>query len=150
MPDTEIRFVGKEAGPVVTEGSALLLGATYTLTETLSPGIVVVPGEMTSLRQMVEDEVLDWLRKVHQTTIWTVSVYTGALILAAASILKGLPATTTTLVQVMGAQPKPGERIVHRGNNPRSMRWNDRYTGFQIKTDCGLNSMSAGVIDLKG
>ncbi|WP_049783071.1 DJ-1/PfpI family protein [Nitrosospira multiformis] len=82
MPDTEIRFVGKEAGPVMSEGDALLLGAAYTLTETLSPDIVVVPGGLTTPRQMVDDEVLAWLRKVHQTTIWTISVCTGALILA--------------------------------------------------------------------
>jgi transcriptional regulator GlxA family with amidase domain len=119
MPDTEIRFVGKEAGPVMSEGDALLLGAAYTLTETLSPDIVVVPGGLTTPRQMVDDEVLAWLSKVHQTTIWTISVCTGALILAAAGILKGLPATThwykMNVLRIMGAHPKPEERIVQSG-----------------------------------
>jgi len=44
MPDTEIRFVGKEVGPVVTEGNTLLLGVTHTVAETASPDTVVVPG----------------------------------------------------------------------------------------------------------
>ena len=30
MPNTEIRFVGKEIGPVMAEGGALLLGVTHT------------------------------------------------------------------------------------------------------------------------
>src|SRR5262249_15622660 len=39
MPDTEVRFVGKEAGPVVTEGGTLFLGITHTLADTPSPEI---------------------------------------------------------------------------------------------------------------
>jgi transcriptional regulator GlxA family with amidase domain len=68
---------------------------------------------------MVDDEVLDWLRKVHDTTTWTASVCTGALILGAAGILKGLPATThwykMGVLKIMGAKPQPEERIVHSG-----------------------------------
>src|SRR5689334_65017 len=107
MPDTEVRFVWKEAGPVITEGDTLFLGATHTLAETPSPGVVIVPGGTTTPGEMVDDEVLDWLRRVHQTTIWTVSVCTGALILGAAGILKGLPATThwygMGVLRIMGA-----------------------------------------------
>ena len=119
MPDTEVRFVGKEVGPIATEGDALLLGVTHTVAETPSPDVVVVPGGATTARQMVDDELLDWLRKVHQTTTWTVSVCTGALILGAAGILKGLSATThwskMGVLKIMGADPKPEERVVRSG-----------------------------------
>ena len=119
MPNTEIRFVGKETGLVATDGGALLLGVTHTVTETPSADIVLVPGGVTTAGQMVDDSVLDWLRKVHETTTWTVSVCTGALILAAAGILKGLPATThwytMGVLRTMGAKPKPEERIVRSG-----------------------------------
>jgi len=119
MPDTEVRFVGKEAGPVVTEGDTLFLGITHTLADTPSPDVVVVPGGTTTPGEMVDDEVLDWLRQVHQTTTWTTSVCTGALILGAAGILKGLPATThwykMGVLRIMGAKPKPEERIVRAG-----------------------------------
>lgn len=68
---------------------------------------------------MVDDDVLDWLRKVHETTTWTASVCTGALILGAAGILKGLPATThwykMSVLRVMGAKPQADERIVRSG-----------------------------------
>ncbi len=47
----------------MTEGGALLLGVTHTVAETPSPDLVVVPGGTTTPGQMVDDEVLDWLRK---------------------------------------------------------------------------------------
>jgi putative intracellular protease/amidase len=94
MPNTVVRFVAKETGPVITEGGVLLLGATHTMAETLSPDLLLVPGGSTTPGQMVDDDVLEWLRTVHEKTVWTTSVCTGALILAAAGILKGLPATT--------------------------------------------------------
>lgn len=119
MPDTEIRFVGKEVGPVETEGGALLLGVTHTIAETQSPNVVVVPGGATTPGEMVDDEVLEWLRTAHQSTSWTVSVCTGALILGAAGILKGLPATThwykMSVLRILGATPKPDQRIVQSG-----------------------------------
>ncbi len=119
MPNTEVRFVAQEVGPVTTEGEALLLAATHTLAETPSPDLVLVPGGMTTPSQMVDDEVLEWLRQVHKTTTWTTSVCTGALILGAAGILKGLPATThwykMGVLRIMGAKPRPEERIVHTG-----------------------------------
>jgi transcriptional regulator GlxA family with amidase domain len=119
IPTAEVRMVGKERGPIVTEGGALLLGITHTLAETMSPDLIVVPGGTTTPSQMVDDEVLDWLRAVHQTTTWTASVCTGALILGAAGILKGSPATThwykMGILRIMGARPQPSERIVRAG-----------------------------------
>lgn len=119
MPNTEIRFVGKEIGPVVTEGEALLLGVTHTLTEIPSADLLLVPGGTRTPGQMVDDEVLEWLREVHKTTTWTASVCTGSLILGAAGILKGLPATShwyrMGVLKIMGAKPQPEERIVRAG-----------------------------------
>jgi len=119
MPNTDVRFVCKELGPVVTEGGALLLGASHTLAETQSPDLVVVPGGTTTPGQMVDDEVLDWLRKVHEATTWTTSVCTGALMLGAAGILKGLPATThwykMGVLKIMAASPRRDQRIVRSG-----------------------------------
>jgi len=119
IPNAEIRFVGKEEGPVVTEGGALLLGITHTTAETTSPDLVLVPGGITTPGQMVDDAVLDWLRKVHRTTRWAASVCTGALILGAAGILKGSFATThwykMGVLRIMGAKPQPDERIVRSG-----------------------------------
>ncbi|MCK1337416.1 DJ-1/PfpI family protein, partial [Bradyrhizobium sp. 38] len=87
LPGAKVRFVGKEVGPIVVEGGGLLLGATHSISETTSPDLVVVPGGSTTPGQMVDDDVLEWLRKVHRTARWTASVCTGALILGAAGIL---------------------------------------------------------------
>ena len=119
MPNTDVRLVGKEVGPVVAEGGGLLLGVSHTVFETPSPDLVLVPGGATTPGQMVDDDVLDWLRKAHEATTWTASVCTGALILGAAGILKGLPATTQWykmgVLKIMGARPKPDERMVRSG-----------------------------------
>lgn len=119
LPNTEIRFVGKEVGPIATEGNSLLLGVTHTTAETPAPDIVLVPGGGTTPSQMVDDDVLEWLRSVHKTSKWTTSVCTGALILGAAGILKGLPATThwykMGVLKIMGAHPERDERVVRAG-----------------------------------
>src|SRR5581483_4287525 len=119
LPDTKVRFVGKEVGPVVTEGDTLLLGITHSISDTPAPDILLVPGGTTTPGEMIDDEVLDWLRQVHRTTTWTTSVCSGALIPGAAGILKGLPATThwytMSALRLMGANPKPEERIVQAG-----------------------------------
>jgi transcriptional regulator GlxA family with amidase domain len=119
MPEVEIRFVGKETGPLLTDGGTLLLGATHTLAETPAPDLVLVPGGMTTPSVMVDNDILGWLRSVHETTAWTTSVCSGAVILAAAGILKGKPATTHWVamgaLRMMGATPRPDERIVRDG-----------------------------------
>src|SRR5262245_52491227 len=119
LPDTEVRFVGKEVWPVETEGGVLELGVTHSLAETPTPDLVLVPGGVTTPGQMVDDEILDWLRRAHRVSIWTVSVCTGALILGAAGILKGRQATShwykQGVLKILGARPRPDERIVRAG-----------------------------------
>jgi transcriptional regulator GlxA family with amidase domain len=120
LPDAEIRFVGARADPVVSDSGVLVLGVTHTYDETPAPDIVVVPGSGPRTATAMSDKrLLDWLRVVHGTTTWTASVCTGAMVLAAAGILDGKPATTHWAVQralgAMGADPRPGERIVRAG-----------------------------------
>lgn len=45
MPNTEVRFVGKEVGPVTIEGGALPLGFTHTVAETSSPDLEIRTSE---------------------------------------------------------------------------------------------------------
>jgi transcriptional regulator GlxA family with amidase domain len=95
------------------------MGVTHALSETPVPDIVVVPGGSATPEQMVDDEVLAWLSAVYLTTQWTASVCTGALILGAAGLLKGVPATThwsrMNTLRVIGARPQPNQRVVKSG-----------------------------------
>jgi putative intracellular protease/amidase len=119
LPGVRIRFVGKEKGPVTAEGGGLTLEITHTLAETSTPDVLLVPGGSGTPAQMVDDEVLDWLRYVHAWTTWTTSVCTGSLILGAAGVLKGLPATThwwrMSVLRLLGARPEPARRVVRSG-----------------------------------
>ncbi|MGH2951109.1 MAG: DJ-1/PfpI family protein [Solirubrobacterales bacterium] len=94
LPGAELSFVAKEAGMKRTDTGALGLSADRTLAELPDPEIVLVPGGEGNRPLLADAEVLDWLRTAHETTAWTTSVCTGALVLGAAGILDGLRATT--------------------------------------------------------
>jgi transcriptional regulator GlxA family with amidase domain len=120
LPDAEVRFVGAAPGPVATDSGVLFLGVTHTYAETPTPDVVLVPGSgPRTATAMADRELTEWLRRVHERTQWTTSVCTGAMVLAAAGILEGQPATTHWAVQgglaAMGAKAQPGERIVRSG-----------------------------------
>ncbi|WP_327140624.1 DJ-1/PfpI family protein [Nocardia sp. NBC_01327] len=120
LPDSELRFVSNEVGPIVSDSGVLVLGATHTFAETPAPDLVLVGGSGTATTEaMANRELIDWLRGVHPKTQWTTSVCTGSLILAAADILRGHPATSHWSAQPMlaafGAESRPHERIVRSG-----------------------------------
>jgi transcriptional regulator GlxA family with amidase domain len=118
VPGNEAIFVAEEAGPIRNESDTLSLVADASLDEVQSPDIVVVPGGFGN-RILLELEPLhDWIRTVHETSTWTTSVCTGSLLLAAAGLLDGVPATThwlaRDLLAELGAKPVP-DRVVQRG-----------------------------------
>ncbi|RDI67388.1 DJ-1/PfpI family protein [Nocardia pseudobrasiliensis] len=120
LPDAEVRFVWHEIGPITTDSGVLMLGATHSFAETPAPDIVLVPGSGAATASTARDEgLLDWLRTVHATTSWTLSVCSGAVILAAAGLLEGKSATThwraLDLLRPFGVRPQADARIVHEG-----------------------------------
>jgi len=120
MPDAEIRFVSHQPQPITTDSGVLILGATHAYDETLQPDIVLVPGSSAdTTTAMADKQLLTWLKQVHQTTQLTLSVCSGALVLAAAGILDGHPATTHWLAQsslkAFGSESRKNERIVKSG-----------------------------------
>src|SRR5262245_255182 len=118
VPGNEAIFVAEKAGPIRNESDTLSLVADASLDEVRSPDIVVVPGGFGN-RVLLEHEPLhEWIRAVHQNTTWTTSVCTGSLLLAAAGLLDGAPATThwlaRDLLAELGACPVP-KRVVEHG-----------------------------------
>jgi transcriptional regulator GlxA family with amidase domain len=94
LPDANVKFVASEAGPVRTDNGMLTLMAEHSLEQVERPDIVLVPGGPGEVGARAEGAVLEWLRKVDQTSTWTTSVCTGSLILAAAGLLAGKRATS--------------------------------------------------------
>jgi transcriptional regulator GlxA family with amidase domain len=118
VPGNEAVFVAETAGPVRNESDTLSLVADASLDEVRSPDIVVVPGGFGN-RVLLEHEPLhEWIRTVHENTTWTTSVCTGSLLLAAAGLLDGAPATThwlaRDLLAELGVKPVP-DRVVQHG-----------------------------------
>jgi transcriptional regulator GlxA family with amidase domain len=117
LPGAEVLFVAAQPGPKRTDTGALALTADRGLSDVPEPDIIVVPGGRGT-RDQPHDELVAWLQRAHQTTRWTTSVCTGALLLGAAGILQGLRATTHWMhfdqLRALGAEPTL-ERVVEQG-----------------------------------
>jgi putative intracellular protease/amidase len=94
LPDARVHFLALEPGPKRTENGMLTVVADGALEDLRSPEVVVVPGGHGTRALMGDEHMLDWVRAAHETSEWTTSVCTGALVLGAAGILDGLEATT--------------------------------------------------------
>jgi transcriptional regulator GlxA family with amidase domain len=94
LPGAQLRFVAKEAGPKQTDTGMLTVIAEASLDEVEAPELLLIPGGEGNRPLMEDPDVLDWVRSSHETSTWTTSVCTGALVLGAAGILDGVRATT--------------------------------------------------------
>lgn len=119
LPGARVQFVATEAGPKRTDTGFLSLTADHSLGEVPRPDIILVPGSSVSTGDTMRDRAtLDWLRSAHETTRWTTSVCSGALILAAAGLLKGKRAATHWAARPYLAQfgaEYAAERFVEEG-----------------------------------
>jgi transcriptional regulator GlxA family with amidase domain len=113
-----VTFVAAEAGPVRTDNGMLTIEAERALREEPAPDVILIPGGPGEVAQRAGEPMLDWLRAADRTSTWTTSVCTGSLILAAAGLLDGRPATGHWLamdeLRRLGAQPT-AQRVVFDG-----------------------------------
>ena len=82
----------------------------------MSADVVVVPGSECSCEP--DPALVRWLRAVHPTTMWTLSVGTGSSYLAAAGVLDGATAAThwaPPSVCRRGRRRTATERVVRAG-----------------------------------
>jgi transcriptional regulator GlxA family with amidase domain len=119
LPGATLRFVAREKGPLRSDTGLLTLVAEHDFDSVPRADVLVVGGGLQGTFAAARDErTLDWVRRIHATSRYTTSVCTGALILGAAGLLKGLRATTHWAARPMlaayGAEPV-AERVVVQG-----------------------------------
>ncbi|MBV9802153.1 MAG: DJ-1/PfpI family protein [Solirubrobacterales bacterium] len=119
VPGARVHFLGLyEPGPKRTDNGMLALTADGALGDVPHPEVIVFPGGHGTRALMRDETVLAWVRAAHETSQWTTSVCTGALVLGAAGILNGLKATTHWLLldklSELGATPV-SRRVVEQG-----------------------------------
>ncbi|AVK82540.1 4-methyl-5(B-hydroxyethyl)-thiazole monophosphate biosynthesis protein [Lysinibacillus sp. B2A1] len=114
-----VKFVAKEKGIVKLDSKMGYLHADYSFSEITSADILVVPGcsPPNYKNPMNDEETLNWICKMHETTKWTTSVCNGSLILSAAGLLNNVVATSHwgsfDILQSLGAIPTE-ERVVRQ------------------------------------
>lgn len=118
IPGYDFAFVAEKAGPVGNGGS-FTMEAQLGIDELEHVDVLVVPGGVAAIEMARKGHVLvDWIREMHPNTQWTTSVCTGSLLLGAAGVLQGVPATTHWYSHAeladYGAIPTD-ERVVEHG-----------------------------------
>jgi putative intracellular protease/amidase len=118
VPGAESVFVAERPGAFASDRGALSIVAERAFDDAPEPDVVVVPGGYGTRRLLEHEPLLSWLRSVHDRASWTTSVCTGSLLLAAAGLLDGRPATTHWLARdtlaSLGARVVP-DRVVQDG-----------------------------------
>lgn len=112
-----------EKTPILAR-NALSVNPTYLLDDPAcpKPDLIVVPGGRGTRHAMHNERLLAWIRANAQQAQLTLSVCTGALMLARAGLLEGLSATThhSAFEELRAVAPNttllPQQRIVDNGN----------------------------------
>ncbi|EFJ30602.1 hypothetical protein SELMODRAFT_409114 [Selaginella moellendorffii] len=94
LPGVSVTFVSDKLGLVVADEGRFKIEASASFEDLPNPDILLVPGGTPKLLPLDHKPLLDYIRKAHECTTFTTSVCTGALILGAAGLLKGVKATT--------------------------------------------------------
>jgi putative intracellular protease/amidase/YHS domain-containing protein len=108
--------VAEALGPIVVSGG-LQIVPTYTFQTAPAPQIIVIPAQSGRT-----DVMLEWIRKASKSADLTMSVCTGAFVLAATGLLNGKSATTHHTAYTDLAMQYPdvkvlrGARFVEEGN----------------------------------
>ena len=96
LPDATVTWVGMEVGVKRTEEGkgGVGINADAAIEELPHPDVIVVPGGHGEQALRNDKRFISWLQAAHETSTWTTSVCTGALLLAKIGLLNGRRATT--------------------------------------------------------
>ena len=119
MPGVEVVICAERTGELWDDNHLLHFEIDHDFADVPRPDVLLVPGGVIT-RKLARDRapIVDWIAQAHPHTTWTTSVCTGALLLGAAGLLDGLPATTHWVAYDelggYGAQPTE-QRVVRAG-----------------------------------
>lgn len=117
LPDAEIALIAKSEGPVRTDCGPFIL-PNHTLETAPDLDLLCVPGGYGVDAVMQDAAMLDFVRRQAAQAQYVTSVCTGAFILGAAGLLRGVRATTHWRyhdhLKAFGAIPVK-DRVVHDG-----------------------------------
>jgi transcriptional regulator GlxA family with amidase domain/YHS domain-containing protein len=141
--------VAETKKPIRTSGGMQIV-PDYTIANAPAPKVIVIPAQSEP-----SPAVLDWIRKSSETTDVTMSVCTGAFVLAKTGLLDGKSATTfhsaftSFEMQFPKIQLKRGARFVENGNLATSgglssgidlaLRVVERYYGREVAAKTAYN-----------
>lgn len=95
VPGAHVTFVAPADDKSITTGDGILTFTAHrSIAEVGAADVLVVPGGFGTRALERDSRIGAWIKTIHETTTWTTSVCTGALLLGAAGILKGKRATT--------------------------------------------------------
>ena len=117
IPTIDVTFIGHERGEIRSENGFLGITADGTFDDYPSPDVIVFPGGVGTRPLVHDEQVIDWLRHAHETTVFTTSVCTGSIVLGAAGLLNGMTATTHWAcypeLEAQGATPVADRVVEH-------------------------------------
>ncbi len=95
VPGAEVVLCADRPGTVTDDTGLLRVEAEHGFADVPAPDVLVAPGGLIT-RRIARDggPVVDWIATAHPHTTYTTSVCTGSLLLGAAGLLDGVPATT--------------------------------------------------------
>ncbi len=97
VPEFDVVMIAEKAGPVKSaQGIATI--ADYSFSNAPDLDIVMVPGGIGTYTELLNENFLNYLQRVHAESEYTTSVCTGSALLAKAGILDGLRATSNKRV----------------------------------------------------
>ena len=135
IPNMQTEFVATEVGLYAADTRALGLYAWRTLEEAKGTDILYVPGGLGVYAAQRDPRILDFIRKSHETTAWTVGICNGVEILATAGILDGVEVTTNYFAR---------ERVAKLGGKVLKVRY---HRDGKIVTGAGVSaSADAGLL----